>query len=83
LAAIAGMPTHQVTAALRGALYIGAEKESELFTLALRAEKILDACLPLRVAPGDSQTLKLLVESNREPEAIRASILALLEPVNG
>ncbi len=80
LANVAGMPTHQLTAALRGALYLGCEKESELFSLALRAEKLIDAILPLRIAPGDGATLKLLVQSNREPEAIRGAILSLLEP---
>jgi hypothetical protein len=82
LASVAGMPVHQLTAALRGTLYLGCERESELFTLALRAEKVIDALLPLHLAPGDSGTLKQLVQSGRDPEAIRTAILSLLEPVN-
>ena len=83
LANVADIPVHQVTGALRGALYLGAEREAELFTLALRTEKVLDAILPLRIAPGDSQTLKLLVQSNRSEDEIRTMVLSLLEPVEG
>jgi hypothetical protein len=82
LASVAGMPVHQLTAALRGALYLGCEWESELFTLALRAEKVIDAILPLQIAPGDGATLKLLVQNNRSEDEIRTTILSLLEPTN-
>lgn len=81
LANVAGMPIHRLTAALRGAIRLDSRREAELLSLAMRATKILEAILPLRLVSGDSQTLKQLIDNNREPETIAVSILNLLERV--
>jgi hypothetical protein len=82
LSVVANISQTRLSAALRGASYLGSEKESELLTLTRRCLQILEALFPLRITPGDGQTLKLLVNSGRDPEAIRGAILNLLEPVN-
>jgi len=80
LSVVADIPQTRLSAALRGATYLGSETEARLLTLTHRCLKIIEAILPLRIAPGDGQTLKLLVESNRTEDEIRPMILSLLEP---
>lgn len=81
LAVVADIPKERLSAALRGAYYLGSEREAELLTLANQCVRVLEATLPLRIAPGDGATLRLLVRSGRDAEAIRINILNLLEPV--
>ena len=79
LAMIADIPPANLTAALRGRIYLGMDAEAELWRLAQRAAAVLDALLPLRLSGGDWQTLKSLIENGRDAEEIRNAILGLLE----
>lgn len=83
LSQVAGIPLSNLSAALRdpNLVYLGSEKESELWSLAQRCVEVIDALLPLQIPRGDGATLRLLVRSGRDPEAIRNNILNLLEPV--
>lgn len=80
LATVSDVSQVRLAAALRGQCYLGSEKEAELSTLANRCVKVIEAILPLRIAPGDGQTLKLLVDSGRSEDEIRALAMMLLEP---
>jgi hypothetical protein len=83
LAGLSGIPQPTLAAALRNPnVYLGAQREADLLSLATRCVEMLDAILPLRLAAGDWTTLKQLLQSGRGPEAIRATVLSLLEPVN-
>jgi hypothetical protein len=82
LSVVSDIPQTRLSAALRGATYLGCETEARLLTLTHRCLKIIEAILPLRIAPGDGATLKLLVQSNRSEDEIRTTILSLLESMD-
>ena len=81
LAGVARIPSPNLTAAMRNAIYLGSDEELRLWEPAQRCLRVIDSILPLQIARGDSETLRLLVQSGRDLEAIRASILSLLEPM--
>lgn len=80
LATVAEVPQIRLAAALRGVTYLGSEEEARLLTLAHRCVKVIEAILPLRIAPGDGATLKLLTNNGRDAEEIRTLTMMLLEP---
>lgn len=80
LAIVLNIPQIRLSAALRGAMYLGAEEESRVWTVANRCVEVLEAILPLTIASGDGHTLKLLVENGRDVEEVRSIAMLLLEP---
>lgn len=80
LSTVVSVPQIRLSAALRGACYLGSEEEARVLTLATRCAALLEAILPLTIASGDGHTLKLLVENGRDVEEIRSIAMLLLEP---
>lgn len=80
LSTVADIPQVRLAASLRGDFYLGSEREAELLTLANRCVRVLEAILPLRIAPGDGATLRLLANNGRDPEEIRTLAMMLVEP---
>ena len=80
LATVVDVPQIRLSAALRGATYLGAEEEARIFTLCNRCLKVIEAIRPLAIESGDGYTLRLLVNNGRDPEEIRALAMLLLEP---
>src|SRR5438309_491726 len=84
LSQVSGVAVSNLSAALRdpNVVYLGAQRESELWELAQRCIAVIDSILPLTLARGDGGTLRLLVRSNRSEDEIRTMVLSLLEPLN-
>ena len=80
LAGVARIPSPNLTAAMRNVIYLSSDEELRLWELAQRCLRVIDSILPLQIARGDSETLRILVRSGRDPESIRNTVLGLLEP---
>jgi hypothetical protein len=79
-AKVAAVPVSSLTAALRdGSHYFGGQEEARLLTLSVRLSEMVESLRPLQVGKGDAESLKVLLESEKSPQEVRAHVAVLFE----
>jgi hypothetical protein len=74
LAKLSGVPVSTLKEALADQRYLGAEKEAELLTLAVRVSSLVEAWKPMTFPKGDTESLRVLLESERTAAEIRKAV---------